>query len=247
MSARLFSGSDIRNKARLLSLSLPHSGDWVDATPTPYLNTHMDSRVFEKASCYRLGLKVMPETPCDGDACARSVDSLGDHAMHCRNDHGIRGGRHDRVRDVIFHEAQVGAFNPTKEMPGLIPGSQSRPADVYIEDWVDGSKCCFDISVISPTQEGIIDRACGTAGSALEMRKTSKNRNHFDNCRASGKLFLPLVVETFGGLDLGATKILKKITNRAASRKNTAYTVEVKYFLPEAFRCTATRQCNFTT
>ena len=150
--------------------------------------------------------------------------------MHCRNDHGIRGGRHDRVRDVIFHEAQEGAFNPTKEMPGLIPGSQSRPADVYIEDWVDGSKTCFDISVISPTQEGIIDRACETAGSALEMRKTSKNRNHFNNCRASGKLFLPLVVETFGGWDLGATKILKKIANSAASRKGTAYTVEVKLF-----------------
>ena len=150
--------------------------------------------------------------------------------MHCRNDHGIRGGRHDRVRDVIFHEAQEGAFNPTMEMPGLIPGSQSRPADVYIEDWVDGRKTCFDISVISPTQELILDRASETPGAAIELRKAAKIRTHFDNCKAVGKMFLPLIVETFGAWDLGAIKILKKMAGRAAPRKGTDYPVEVKFF-----------------
>ena len=115
--------------------------------------------------------------------------------MHCRDDHGIRGGRHNRIRDHIFKEAQRAGFNPKKEMPALIPGSQSRPADVFVEEWTNGKKMAFDISVVSPTQEAIIDRAALNAASAVEMQKTNKIRKHSDNCRASGLHFEPLVVE----------------------------------------------------
>ena len=43
------------------------------------------------------------------------------------------------------------------------------------------------------------------------------------------KMFLPLIVETFGTWDLGAIKILKKMAGRAAPRKGTDYSVEVKF------------------
>ena len=58
------------------------------------------------------------------------------------------------------------------EMPGLVPGSQSRPADVFIPSWVDGKKTAFDISVVSPTQDAIVDRAADYAAAAIEMQKT---------------------------------------------------------------------------
>ena len=101
---------------------------------------------------------------------------------------------------------------------------------MYIENWVDGRKTCFDISVISPTQELIVDRASVSPGAAIELRKASKIRNHFENCKAVGKLFLPLIVETFGAWDSGAIKILKKMAGRAAPRKGTDYPIEVKFF-----------------
>ena len=84
-------------------------------------------------------------------------------------------------------------------MPGLIPGTQSRPGDVYIENWVDGKKMAFDVSVVSPVQDAILHRAAETPASAIEMRKSSKMRTHFEHCRAQGIAFKPLVVETFGG------------------------------------------------
>ena len=95
--------------------------------------------------------------------------------MHCRDDNGLKSGRHDRIRDNIFKEAQHASLNPTKEMPGLVPNSLSRPADMYIANWVDGRKMAFDVSVVSPTQDAILHRAAEFPAAAIEMRKTAKN------------------------------------------------------------------------
>ena len=59
-------------------------------------------------------------------------------------------------------------------MAGLLPGSQARPADVFIPNWVDGRKIAFDVSVVSPTQDAIVTRASDVAGVAIEMRKAEK-------------------------------------------------------------------------
>ena len=179
---------------------------------------------------YRLGLRIMPSMPCPADHCNRDLDDKGDHAMHCRDDHGIRGGRHDRLRDIIFKEAQSAGFNPKKEMPALIPGSQSRPADIFVENWTDGKKVAFDVSVISPTQDAAIDQAAINAAHAIELRKTEKIRKHSDNCRAAGLHFEPLVVETFGGWDPGAVKKLKAFATQCAPRKGIAPALEIKQF-----------------
>ena len=103
-------------------------------------------------------------------------------------------------------------------MPGLVPGLQSRPADVFIENWVDGSKVAFDVSVISPTQEAILLRAAETPAAAIEMRKAQKSRAHFENCRAHGIRFQPLVVESFGGWDKTAVDFFKKLACQSLRR-----------------------------
>ena len=142
----------------------------------------------------------------------------------------MKGGRHDRIRDKIFKEAQLASLNPTSEMPGLIPGSQSRPADVFIPSWIDGKKVAFDVSVVSPTQDAIVQRAADFPAAAIEMRKASKNRTHFDHCRTQGICFTPLVVETFGGWDSDAVKYLKDMARQSARRWGKNIADEIKYF-----------------
>ena len=115
-------------------------------------------------------------------------------------------------------------------MPGLVPGSQSRPADIFVENWINGGKFAFDVSVVSPTQEAIILRAAESPAAAIDMRKSSKNRAHFENCRAQGIAFKPLVVETFGGWDADAVKILKKLGRHSARRRGKNDALEIKYF-----------------
>ena len=172
----------------------------------------------------------MASSECRADHCNRVQDELGDHALHCRDDHGMKGGRHDRIRDKIFTEAQHASLNPTKEMPGLVPNSQSRPADFYIANYIDGRKIAFDISVVSPVQDAILHRAADAAGAAIEMRKATKRRAHLDHCRAQGIFFQPLVVETFGGWDKDAAKFLKEMARQDARRWGKEGHLEIKHF-----------------
>ena len=179
---------------------------------------------------YRLGLTLMKPGECRATNCDQHMDICGDHALHCHDDNGLKSARHDRIRDNIYREAQHASLNPTKEMPGLVPNSQSRPADVYVANWIDGRKLALDVSVVSPTQDAIIHHAADTAAAAIEMRKSSKMRAHFDNCRAQGITFQPLVVETFGGWDLDAVKILKDIARLDARRWGKNDAIAIKHF-----------------
>ena len=55
-------------------------------------------------------------------------------------------------------------------------------------------------------------------------------RDHFNNCRAQGIFFQPLVVETFGGWDKDATKFLKSIARQDARRWGKEDSIEIKHF-----------------
>ena len=115
-------------------------------------------------------------------------------------------------------------------MPGLIPGSRSRPADVYIGNWIDGRKIAFDVSVTSPTQEAVLFQSADRPAAAIEARKLTKNRAHFDHCNAQGIFFQPLVVETFGGWDRDALSFLKEMGRQDARRWGKDAALEIKYF-----------------
>ena len=91
----------------------------------------------------------------------------------------------------------------------------------YVPHWPDGRRIAFDVSVISPTQEALLPRAAETAATAIESRKASKNRTHFEHCRAQGIFFQPLVAETFGGWDLVTIE---------ARRWGKSPAMEIKYF-----------------
>ena len=134
--------------------------------------------------------------------------------MHCNDDNGIRAGCHDTLRDRIHDKAERASLNPTKELPGLVPGSLSRPADIYVPDWTDGRKVAFDVSVTSLTQEAFLHRAAETAATAIEVRKAFKDRVHIEHCQAQGVFFQSLVVESFGSWDPVAVDFLKKLATK---------------------------------
>ena len=88
----------------------------------------------------------------------------------------------------------------------------------------------FDVSVTSPTQEAFLHRAAETAATAIEERKASKNRAHFDHCQAQGVFFQPLVVESFGGWDPVATAFLKQLATQETRRWGKTPAMEIKHF-----------------
>ena len=73
---------EVREKARLSSLTLPHAGDWLNTAPLTALGLHLRQAEFVLVAKYRLGLKVYErDGPCPG--CLRHSDCLGDHALSC--------------------------------------------------------------------------------------------------------------------------------------------------------------------
>ena len=98
--------------------------------------------------------------------CQRVADALGDHHVGCGGN-GDRILRHGSIHDALFSAAQSAALAPRKEAPSLIPGSRSRPADVYHPYWVRGQPAALDVTVISTLQQQILTGAASVPGHAL--------------------------------------------------------------------------------
>ena len=60
----LLSSSSQVNKARILSVSAPHAGSWISATPSTGLDLHLDSAECQVALRWWLGLDTSGGSPC---------------------------------------------------------------------------------------------------------------------------------------------------------------------------------------
>ena len=227
VSERLFSTApSIRSRALAISSSLPHAGDWLNVVPSGYLGLHLHDREFRCCLRYWLGVPLHSNPyPCP--ECRGRADSFGDHQVGCGGN-GDRVSRHNAIRDVIFTAAQSAALAPTKETPGLVPSSLSRPADILLPNWNCGRPAALDVHVISPLQDLTVSEASVTPGHALQLGVQRKLTSSLSACRSSGIDFVPLVAETLGGLaeDTITTisSIGRAVSVRAGSEEHTTTT-----------------------
>ena len=187
-----------RSQALALSSSLPHAGDWLNVVPSTTLGLHLHDREFRCCLRYWLGVPFH-SSPYPCLECHLTADPYGDHQVGCGGN-GDRIARHNAVRDVFHAAAQSAALAPSKETPGLVPGSQSRPGDFFIPCWSLGRPTAFDVLVISPLQDLTIAEAALSLGHALHVGVQRKLSSNLSACRSSGLDFVPLVAEALGGL-----------------------------------------------
>ena len=190
----LSSASDERSKALTLSTSLPHAGDWLQVVPSSALGLHLVDREFRSSLQYWLGLK-MYEEEYSCPVYKKTADAFGDHQVGCGGN-GDRIFRHNAIRDAVFSAAQSAALCPHKEMPSLIPGSRSHPADIYVPLWVGHRPAAMDVTVISPLQQLTLSGASSIAGHALQVREVRKRTAYADLCHSSGIDFVPLAIRS---------------------------------------------------
>ena len=203
-----------REMARLASLSLPYSGAWLDAAPVAALGLYLQPSEFTMAARYRLGIPVYDQAgPCP--ACHRPSDRLGDHSLCCGHQ-GERISRHNRLRDALHDVAASAALGPVKEGRFLLPGSDRRPADVFIPGWAAGRDAALDVTVVNPLQAGTVVGASVTPGHALEYRYNAKMSESLEACDRQGIAFLPIVLESLGGFHPVATREVKKLASALA-------------------------------
>ena len=203
-----------RELARLASVSLPHSGAWLNAIPSPALGLHLRSSEYTVALKLRLGIPVYTSAgPCP--ACRAPSDKLGDHALCCANE-GERIARHNALRDALYSTAAAASLGPTKEVRFLLPGSDRRPADVFLPYWSGGRDTAWDVTVTHPLQAATVVKATSHPGHAAQEAFNRKMREAGELCRGQGIVFTPLALESFGGWHEVAERELRKLGSALA-------------------------------
>ena len=135
--------------------------------------------------------------PCP--ACLRKSDVSDDHAMCCGAG-GERISRHNNLRDAVYETPVAAGLGPVKEGRFLLPGTDRRPADILVPNWVVGKDAAMDVTIVTPLQAATMPAAAQTAGHALNHAYDQKVNEAEELCWRQGIAFLPLVAETFGGL-----------------------------------------------
>ena len=140
--------------------------------------------------------------------CHVSADPFGDHHVGCGGNVD-RIFRHNALRDAVFSATQSAALVPWREVPSLIPSSRNRPADIFFPSWVRRQPAALDVTTISSMQPATINGAASTQGYAflVEARKLS---NHEAACTAVAVLFVPIVMESLGGMSALAVNTLSR-------------------------------------
>ena len=192
-----------------LSSAIPHAGDWLNVVPSSALGLHLLDREFRPCLQYWLGLPIFTEGGrCP--VCQALADPFGDHHVGCGGN-GDRIHRHNSIQDAIFSAAQTAALAPRRELPSLIPGSQGRPADIFLPNWDRGRPTALAVTVISTLQQLTLQGAAITPGHALAVGENRKMTMHASQCQAVGVSFVPLVIESLGCWSDLAVKTLSSI------------------------------------
>ena len=203
-----------REMARLNSLGLPYAGAWLNCPPMPALGLHLRGVEFVAAVKFRLGLPVFNSAgPCP--ACDRHSDVLGDHALVCGYG-GERIARHNFLRDALHETAAAAGLAPTKEGRALIPGTNLRPADVFIPNWAGGRDAALDVTVTHPLQDMTRAGAATSPGHALNVAYDRKMAGAGEQCRQQGIAFIPVVAEALGGWHPVAVEQIRKLGSALA-------------------------------
>ena len=209
----------VRENARLICLSQPYAGAWLNVVPSPPLGLHLRASEFVPALKLRLGMDVFSSAgPCP--ACSHHSDKLGDHALCCATG-GSRIGRHNALRDTLHATAVAAGIGATKESQHLLPGSGRKPADVFLPFWTGGKDTAWDITVVHPLQASMVARAAITPGHGAKEAHSRKWKATGDQCLQEGIVFVPLALESLGGWHEAAVREVKKLGGALARHSGT--------------------------
>jgi hypothetical protein len=208
-----------RDAQRLRRLDFPHANAWISALPSSSVDgkdTVMSPRVYLTAARRLLGLPVF-SAPLPCPFCKQNMDILGDHALCCKRS-GDMITRHNRVRNLVAHFADVGLLSPEMEKLGLLgptDRSRRRPGDVSFKSWAPHRGLAVDVAVICPVAASHLheEEPCEA------YARTHKHARYDEGFKGSDYDFVPLVFETSGALNAEGLEVVKQIL-RCASKQS---------------------------
>jgi hypothetical protein len=100
-------------------------------------------------------------------------------------------------------------------------GGRRRPADIFVPSYL-GSPTAFDLAITGPQrQETLAEAGRKSLAAATSYAKVKMTHlNTFEECRAQGVRFTPMVAETTGAWEPMAAAVLQQLARAVAAREN---------------------------
>jgi len=218
--ARLLEAASEIDKARILSTSSPHAGDFLICPPIPQLGLKLSSTEWSVAVAYKLGVNFLPNpVKCKANGCSKSLDVQALHALRCGTE-GDRLKRHNNLRNFFFKECQKALVSPVLEPTNILRNCGLRPADWGIPDFLPGKFMAYDVAVTDPTQDAFVKSGAITRGYAAETYAlNSKIAKYADSLSKDNSVLLsPIIVETYGCWNSCASDFFQDLSSWLAAR-----------------------------
>ena len=217
---KLLLASNPQDKARLLSASAPHAGDFLICLPIPDLGLKLSKNEWSVAVGYRLGVNFLTSPmKCKATGCSKMLDVQALHALRCGTE-GDRLKRHNNLRNFFFNECRKAMMSPVLEPNNLLRNSSARPADWGIPDFRPGKFMAYDVAVTDPTQDAFVKFSSRTRGGAAETYASeTKVAKYSDALRKDDSLlFTPIIAETYGAWNSKASDFFNDLSSWLATR-----------------------------
>jgi hypothetical protein len=192
-----------------------HSGAWLAATPSKALGTLIPTVEFRCLLKWHLGISQVSEdlanTPCP--RCQVPMDVKGHHLVCCKNNNRVR--RHMAIQDTVVTLARQAGLACRKEARA---DDNSRPGDILFLNWEGRGPAAVDVTVRDPlalshpvqTDEGV--------QAWRERQEKEKRQKYTAQCNRLQWVFVPFVMDVFGGLAQEATELVNKLVRGVCSQ-----------------------------
>ena len=209
-------GSNMDN-VRHKSQSMTGCNSWLNVIPNNTYGTQFSNREMHVLLSLYLGAPIgAKEQKCM--KCNKICDIYGSHALQCSKDgHVIK--RHDYVRDRLAQMIEDAGFEVQIEQryDSNSERIDGRPGDILIKHWKnDGTDLYIDIVISNTISQSNIHNSKNTNINHRKERMKEKKYKNQDNIVA-------FAIETHGSLGKDATRILQKVSEKTAMRKNKKY------------------------
>jgi hypothetical protein len=179
----------------MISLQREHALDVFKVVPDPTRGQYLEPGIFRSYVRFVLGDVDHAGLPCS--RCGAAMDRLGAHAVHCpvgRN----RTKKHNEVVHIAGDHLNAGEYSVARDA-AIDPLVPLRPADLLVPRFVEGREAAMDITIISPLQHSLVDKAAEDKNAVFAEGEKRKEKKYAALCATRDVVFIPLVATTYGG------------------------------------------------
>ena len=208
-----------REELRLRAVMREDAGSWWSVLPVKQLGLKFDRDEFLALVKWWLG-RPMYNTPegqclaCPEAKCQKEMDIMGDHSVMCP--HGpSRTARHDGVNRVWAATLKSAGLAVKVEV-FTEPDSMRRSADTLVDGWEYGKSAAHDWTVGHVLQRAALEaNRSKNPDFVVNQAESHKDSYAKQRCLSRGLEFVPLAMDTFGGMGSAARKAVNVAVSHA--------------------------------